>query len=156
VPSTFAEAVIGKFTPLLRISLAPTRTRIVPVPESAENRTARLEGIGALRTGQAAMSGTEVSLALPYRRDLGGQTRAEASRAMDQAWDQHFGHRDDYAQPVETPAEPSFVPPPLEPLGDSAPLVEYIEAHPPAEFIESQPATEFYCPDHPGMGPHSH
>jgi hypothetical protein len=146
-PSTFAEATLEKLTPRLQIG------SLLPVPykpeESEETRMARLEAIGQLRTGQANMSGTEVSLALPYGRGRGGQARAEAFRAMELAKSDSFEHHGGYADPVLSDVENI----PAGAIEDIAAPEEFVEAQLPLEV--QQPA-EFYCPDHPGMGPHSH
>lgn len=150
-PSTFADRTIEVLTPRLQIGmLLPVR----PVREE----TVQLEAIMPLRTGTANMSGTEVSLALPFGRDLASQTRADAASAMELARSDHFEHGQHPAQPAGSePAtsvpEPTYVTPPAEVVQDAPAPQEFIEFQPP---VEVRSPGEFYCPDHPGMGPHSH
>jgi hypothetical protein len=143
--SDFVDRTIERLSPRLQTSDARTIPSEPRPAESQETRTARLEAIGALRTGQASMSGTEVSLALPYGRDRGGQARAEAGRAMDLARSDRFEQNDGYAQQVDREI----------PETEDIPVEAFGQGQHPAEFVEVQPPVEFYCPNHPGMGPHS-
>jgi hypothetical protein len=153
--SDFVDRTIERLSPRLETSDARTIPSEPRPAESEETRTARLEAIGALRTGQANMSGTEVSLAVPYGRDRGGQARAEAGRAMDLARSVRFEQRDGYDQQVDqdVPGDEAI---PAGAFGQSQPPAELVEVQPPADFVEVQPPSEFDCPGHPGMGPHSH
>jgi hypothetical protein len=150
-PSSWADRTIGKLQPRLdaldRQAPPPARpaedrrTSMAPpmAPESEQVLAARLEAITALRTGQAATSGTEVIPSI--HGNFGPESGLARHDARDAAERSRYHDRHDVIEPMgqtpfveapaamnEVPSEPVIFDPPSEPVGYPAPPSE-VEWH---------------------------